>query len=153
MWIILFLFGWKQMSCVQCTMICLFLVYDNCKCFCFWGVFLWIYAVIFLCATLCNCWQRTQRSSFSWLLLRNGGGRSGVFCSISIVCEMLRQQRCVDVFHAVKTLRNNKPNMVDLLVTTNLHHRHWLALTLIIIISILHFFSGLANYFVFVFYD
>ncbi|XP_068437412.1 receptor-type tyrosine-protein phosphatase mu-like isoform X7 [Clinocottus analis] len=45
----------------------------------------------------------------------NGGGRSGVFCSISIVCEMLRHQRCVDVFHAVKTLRNNKPNMVDLL--------------------------------------
>uniref|UniRef100_A0A8D3CDD1 protein-tyrosine-phosphatase n=1 Tax=Scophthalmus maximus TaxID=52904 RepID=A0A8D3CDD1_SCOMX len=50
----------------------------------------------------------------------NGGGRSGVFCSISIVCEMLRQQRCVDVFHAVKTLRNNKPNMVDLLVTHTL---------------------------------
>ncbi|XP_037829137.1 receptor-type tyrosine-protein phosphatase mu isoform X8 [Kryptolebias marmoratus] len=45
----------------------------------------------------------------------NGGGRSGVFCSVSIVCEMLRQQRCVDIFHAVKTLRNNKPNMVDLL--------------------------------------
>ncbi|XP_056868883.1 receptor-type tyrosine-protein phosphatase mu-like isoform X3 [Takifugu flavidus] len=45
----------------------------------------------------------------------NGGGRSGVFCSINIVCEMLRQQRCVDVFHAVKTLRNNKPNMVDVL--------------------------------------
>lgn len=56
-------------------------------------------------------------SPVSWLLLfRNGGGRSGVFCSVSIVCEMLRQQRCVDVFHAVKTLRNNKPNMVDLLV-------------------------------------
>ncbi|KAF6722141.1 Receptor-type tyrosine-protein phosphatase mu [Oryzias melastigma] len=45
----------------------------------------------------------------------NGGGRSGVFCSVTIVCEMLRQQRCVDLFHAVKTLRNNKPNMVDLL--------------------------------------
>ncbi|XP_032875744.1 receptor-type tyrosine-protein phosphatase mu isoform X5 [Amblyraja radiata] len=45
----------------------------------------------------------------------NGGGRSGAFCAISIVCEMLRQQRAVDVFHAVKTLRNNKPNMVDLL--------------------------------------
>uniref|UniRef100_UPI0009B2EBE2 receptor-type tyrosine-protein phosphatase mu-like n=1 Tax=Monopterus albus TaxID=43700 RepID=UPI0009B2EBE2 len=45
----------------------------------------------------------------------NGGGRSGVFCSISIVCEMLRQQHSVDIFHAVKTLRNNKPNMVDLL--------------------------------------
>uniref|UniRef100_A0A663M7G4 protein-tyrosine-phosphatase n=1 Tax=Athene cunicularia TaxID=194338 RepID=A0A663M7G4_ATHCN len=46
----------------------------------------------------------------------NGGGRSGTFCAISIVCEMLRHQRAVDVFHAVKTLRNNKPNMVDLLV-------------------------------------
>ncbi|XP_035271240.1 protein tyrosine phosphatase receptor type Ma isoform X6 [Anguilla anguilla] len=46
---------------------------------------------------------------------RNGGGRSGTFCAISIVCEMLRHQRSVDVFHAVKTLRNNKPNMVDLL--------------------------------------
>ncbi|CAL8312664.1 unnamed protein product [Merluccius merluccius] len=45
----------------------------------------------------------------------NGGGRSGAFCAVSIVCEMLRQQRSVDVFHAVKTLRNNKPNMVDLL--------------------------------------
>ncbi|XP_078397148.1 receptor-type tyrosine-protein phosphatase mu isoform X10 [Cetorhinus maximus] len=45
----------------------------------------------------------------------NGGGRSGAFCAISIVCEMLRHQRAVDVFHAVKTLRNNKPNMVDLL--------------------------------------
>uniref|UniRef100_A0A8K9XTY4 protein-tyrosine-phosphatase n=1 Tax=Oncorhynchus mykiss TaxID=8022 RepID=A0A8K9XTY4_ONCMY len=48
----------------------------------------------------------------------NGGGRSGTFCAISIVCEMLRHQRSVDVFHAVKTLRNNKPNMVDLLVRT-----------------------------------
>ncbi|XP_024922117.1 receptor-type tyrosine-protein phosphatase mu isoform X1 [Cynoglossus semilaevis] len=45
----------------------------------------------------------------------NGGGRSGTFCAISIVCEMLQHQRSVDVFHAVKTLRNNKPNMVDLL--------------------------------------
>lgn len=47
---------------------------------------------------------------------RNGGGRSGTFCAISIVCEMLQHQHSVDVFHAVKTLRNNKPNMVDLLV-------------------------------------
>ncbi|XP_019743066.1 receptor-type tyrosine-protein phosphatase mu-like isoform X6 [Hippocampus comes] len=45
----------------------------------------------------------------------NGGGRSGVFCSVNIVCDMLRQQRSLDVFHAVKTLRNNKPNMVELL--------------------------------------
>uniref|UniRef100_A0A8C6P4S6 Tyrosine-protein phosphatase non-receptor type 20 n=1 Tax=Nothobranchius furzeri TaxID=105023 RepID=A0A8C6P4S6_NOTFU len=49
----------------------------------------------------------------------NGGGRSGTFCAISIVCEMLQHQHSVDVFHAVKTLRNNKPNMVDLLQHTS----------------------------------
>nr|XP_021322118.1 receptor-type tyrosine-protein phosphatase mu-like [Danio rerio] len=54
----------------------------------------------------------------------NGGGRSGTFCAISIVSEMLRHQRSVDVFHAVKTLRNNKPNMVDLLVHTALANTH-----------------------------
>uniref|UniRef100_A0A8D3DLK5 Receptor-type tyrosine-protein phosphatase kappa n=1 Tax=Scophthalmus maximus TaxID=52904 RepID=A0A8D3DLK5_SCOMX len=43
----------------------------------------------------------------------NGGGRSGVFCASSIVCEMAKRQSVVDVFHAVKTLRNSKPNMVD----------------------------------------
>ncbi|XP_063064627.1 receptor-type tyrosine-protein phosphatase mu-like [Engraulis encrasicolus] len=45
----------------------------------------------------------------------NGGGRSGTYCAISIVSETLRHQRSVDVFNAVKTLRNNKPNMVDML--------------------------------------
>ncbi|KAM9826838.1 LOW QUALITY PROTEIN: receptor-type tyrosine-protein phosphatase mu-like [Neosynchiropus ocellatus] len=45
----------------------------------------------------------------------NGGGRSGVFCCASNVCEMMRRQRTCDVFHSVKNLRNNKPNMVDLL--------------------------------------
>ncbi|KAG8444251.1 hypothetical protein GDO86_009436 [Hymenochirus boettgeri] len=43
----------------------------------------------------------------------NGGGRSGMFCAISIVCEMIKRQNVVDVFHAVKTLRNSKPNMVE----------------------------------------
>lgn len=45
----------------------------------------------------------------------NGGGRSGMFCAISIVCEMIKRQNVVDVFHAVKTLRNNKTNMVETL--------------------------------------
>uniref|UniRef100_A0A8C5PRI1 Receptor-type tyrosine-protein phosphatase kappa n=1 Tax=Leptobrachium leishanense TaxID=445787 RepID=A0A8C5PRI1_9ANUR len=43
----------------------------------------------------------------------NGGGRSGMFCAIGIVCEMIKRQNVVDVFHAVKTLRNSKPNMVE----------------------------------------
>ncbi|XP_050968493.1 receptor-type tyrosine-protein phosphatase T isoform X2 [Labeo rohita] len=42
-----------------------------------------------------------------------GGGRSGTFCAICSICEMIQQQNIVDVFHTVKTLRNNKANMVE----------------------------------------
>lgn len=49
--------------------------------------------------------------------LRNGGGRSGTFCAICSVCEMIQQQNIIDVFHTVKTLRNNKANMVEALVS------------------------------------
>ncbi|RXM93423.1 Receptor-type tyrosine-protein phosphatase T, partial [Acipenser ruthenus] len=44
-----------------------------------------------------------------------GGGRSGTFCAICSISEMIRQQNIVDVFHMVKTLRNNKSNMVETL--------------------------------------
>ncbi|XP_032877125.1 receptor-type tyrosine-protein phosphatase kappa isoform X5 [Amblyraja radiata] len=43
----------------------------------------------------------------------NGGGRSGMYSAINIICEMIKRQSVVDVFHGVKTLRNNKPNMVE----------------------------------------
>lgn len=49
-------------------------------------------------------------------VFRNGGGRSGTFCAICSVCEMIQQQNIIDVFHIVKTLRNNKSNMVETLV-------------------------------------
>ncbi|XP_015220608.1 receptor-type tyrosine-protein phosphatase T isoform X7 [Lepisosteus oculatus] len=42
-----------------------------------------------------------------------GGGRSGTFCAICSISEMIQQQNIVDVFHTVKTLRNNKANMVE----------------------------------------
>ncbi|XP_078140039.1 receptor-type tyrosine-protein phosphatase T isoform X8 [Centroberyx gerrardi] len=42
-----------------------------------------------------------------------GGGRSGTFCAICSISEMIQQQNIVDVFHTVKTLRNNKTNMVE----------------------------------------
>uniref|UniRef100_H2ZVC1 protein-tyrosine-phosphatase n=1 Tax=Latimeria chalumnae TaxID=7897 RepID=H2ZVC1_LATCH len=44
-----------------------------------------------------------------------GGGRSGTFCAVCSICEMIQQQSIIDVFHTVKTLRNNKSNMVDTL--------------------------------------
>lgn len=53
------------------------------------------------------------------LAYRNGGGRSGMFCAIGIVVEMVKRQNVVDVFHAVKTLRNSKPNMVETPVSTS----------------------------------
>ncbi|XP_061688009.1 receptor-type tyrosine-protein phosphatase T isoform X2 [Syngnathoides biaculeatus] len=42
-----------------------------------------------------------------------GGGRSGTFCAVCSLNEMIQQQNIVDVFHTVKTLRNNKTNMVE----------------------------------------
>uniref|UniRef100_A0A672ZGS1 Protein tyrosine phosphatase receptor type T n=1 Tax=Sphaeramia orbicularis TaxID=375764 RepID=A0A672ZGS1_9TELE len=45
-----------------------------------------------------------------------GGGRSGTFCAICSINEMIQQQNIVDVFHTVKTLRNNKTNMVETMV-------------------------------------
>ncbi len=50
-------------------------------------------------------------------LFRTGGGRSGTFCAICSICEMIQQQNIVDVFHTVKTLRNNKANMVETMVS------------------------------------
>uniref|UniRef100_A0A3P8TMW2 Receptor-type tyrosine-protein phosphatase U n=1 Tax=Amphiprion percula TaxID=161767 RepID=A0A3P8TMW2_AMPPE len=43
----------------------------------------------------------------------NGGGRSGTFCACNILLEMIQYQNMVDIFYAVKTLRNCKPNMVE----------------------------------------
>lgn len=48
---------------------------------------------------------------------RNGGGRSGTFCACNILLEMIQYQNMVDIFYAVKTLRNCKPNMVESLVS------------------------------------
>ncbi|XP_048468879.1 receptor-type tyrosine-protein phosphatase U-like [Rhincodon typus] len=43
----------------------------------------------------------------------NGGGHSGILCASISVMEMIKYQKVVDVFHAVQTLRNNQPNMVE----------------------------------------
>lgn len=46
-----------------------------------------------------------------------------MFCAIGIVVEMVKRQNVVDVFHAVKTLRNSKPNMVEAPVSHSLVRR------------------------------
>lgn len=71
----------------------------------------------------------TQANPSSETPPSNGGGRSGSFCACNILLEMIQYQNMVDIFYAVKTLRNCKPNMVESLVSVSLcrilqkHHR------------------------------
>lgn len=60
---------------------------------------------------------------FVWPPCSNGGGRSGTFCACNILLEMIQYQNMVDIFYAVKTLRNCKPNMVESLVSASLHRK------------------------------
>ncbi|XP_070562413.1 receptor-type tyrosine-protein phosphatase alpha-like [Ptychodera flava] len=45
----------------------------------------------------------------------NGIGRSGVFCALFAVFERIKVEHTVDVFQAVKMLRNSRPGMVETL--------------------------------------
>ncbi|XP_077981562.1 receptor-type tyrosine-protein phosphatase epsilon-like [Glandiceps talaboti] len=44
---------------------------------------------------------------------RNGLGRSGVFCAFFAVYEQVKMEQIVNVFQAVKTIRENRPQMVE----------------------------------------
>lgn len=48
---------------------------------------------------------------------RNGGGPSGTFCACTMILEMIKCRKLVDVFFAVKTLRNYKPDMIETFVS------------------------------------
>ncbi|XP_058856175.1 receptor-type tyrosine-protein phosphatase U isoform X1 [Acipenser ruthenus] len=58
-------------------------------------------------------WQRECGEGRTVVHCLNGGGRSGTFCACTMILEMIQYQHMVDVFYAVKTLRNSKPNMVE----------------------------------------
>ncbi|KAM4795541.1 receptor-type tyrosine-protein phosphatase U isoform 5-T5 [Rhinophrynus dorsalis] len=65
--------------------------------------------------SLVEQWQEQNRDHRALIHCLNGGGRSGTFCTCAILQEMIRCHRVVDVFYAVKSLRNVKPNMVETL--------------------------------------
>ena len=44
---------------------------------------------------------------------REGVGRTGVFCSLSVLIERLKAEGVVDVFQTVKRLRSQRPAMVQ----------------------------------------
>uniref|UniRef100_A0A8C5EUF8 protein-tyrosine-phosphatase n=1 Tax=Gouania willdenowi TaxID=441366 RepID=A0A8C5EUF8_GOUWI len=58
-------------------------------------------------------WQRDCGEGRTVVHCLNGGGRSGTLCASNILLEMIQYQNMVDIFYAVKTLRNCKPNMVE----------------------------------------
>ncbi|XP_064408324.1 receptor-type tyrosine-protein phosphatase U isoform X2 [Latimeria chalumnae] len=60
-------------------------------------------------------WQAESGEGRTIAHCLNGGGRSGTFCTCFMILEMTESQNLVDVFFAVKTLRNYKPNMVETL--------------------------------------
>uniref|UniRef100_A0A4W5LMR4 protein-tyrosine-phosphatase n=1 Tax=Hucho hucho TaxID=62062 RepID=A0A4W5LMR4_9TELE len=62
-------------------------------------------------------WQRECGDGRTVVHCLSGGGRSGTFCASTILLEMIQYQNMVDIFYSVKTLRNSKPNMVDMLFT------------------------------------
>ncbi|KAM3830096.1 receptor-type tyrosine-protein phosphatase U [Vipera latastei] len=58
-------------------------------------------------------WQGESGNGRTIVHCLNGGGRSGTFCACTMILEMIRCHKLVDVFFAAKTLRNYKPNMVE----------------------------------------
>lgn len=60
-----------------------------------------------------------------------GVGRTGVFITLSIVLERMRYEGVVDMFQTVKTLRTQRPAMVQTEVRgppgrhTGICHQHW----------------------------
>uniref|UniRef100_A0A8C1YV86 protein-tyrosine-phosphatase n=1 Tax=Cyprinus carpio TaxID=7962 RepID=A0A8C1YV86_CYPCA len=76
-------------------------------------------------------WQRECGEGRTVVHCLNGGGRSGTYCASNILMEMIQYQNMVDVFYAVKTLRNAKPNMVETLVGTKVQYQLVTAFTLL----------------------
>ncbi len=60
-----------------------------------------------VCVCVCVC-----------ALLSAGVGRTGVFITLSIVLERMRYEGVVDLFQTVKTLRTQRPAMVQTEVRT-----------------------------------
>nr|XP_006812661.1 PREDICTED: receptor-type tyrosine-protein phosphatase mu-like [Saccoglossus kowalevskii] len=44
---------------------------------------------------------------------RNGSGRSGIFCALMATCARMKAEQIIDVFQAVKTVRDNRTGMVE----------------------------------------
>lgn len=48
---------------------------------------------------------------------RNGVSRAGVYCATSICTDQIRKSAEVDVFNAVRTVKQNRPQLVENVVS------------------------------------
>lgn len=67
--------------------------------------------------------QRVSLSS-GFLFGSAGAGRTGTFCALSTVLERVKAEGILDVFQTVKSLRLQRPHMVQTLVRAAEHPAH-----------------------------
>ncbi|XP_070564491.1 receptor-type tyrosine-protein phosphatase alpha-like [Ptychodera flava] len=60
-------------------------------------------------------WQEQSGKGPITVHCLNGVGRTGVFCASLSACERIQAEEVVDVYQTVKTLRKQRPNMVETL--------------------------------------
>lgn len=58
------------------------------------------------------------------VLCSAGAGRTGTFIALSNILERVKAEGLLDVFQTVKSLRMQRPHMVQTVVSANLHTLH-----------------------------
>ena len=46
----------------------------------------------------------------------DGASQSGLYCACAVICEIIRQEEEVDIFHVVKHIKRRRPQCVNSLV-------------------------------------
>jgi protein tyrosine phosphatase len=60
-------------------------------------------------------WQQATGDKVITVHCNNGIGRSGAFCCLLVLIEILKMETALDIFHKVKALRTQRPGMVQTL--------------------------------------
>ena len=66
-------------------------------------------------------WQRNSGTHPVVVHCSGGSGRTGTFIAISILLERLKTEGVVDVFHTGRTLRLQRPGLIQTVVSSSIH--------------------------------
>ena len=53
---------------------------------------------------------------------RDGYSKSGIYCALSICCEQLHSEKEVDIFNAVRIVKQNRPQLIPTVVSLFFPH-------------------------------